>query len=811
MKKFLILLLALSSVMLYGIRNWKTHTNTTHLFDLYEHDGIIYMATWGGFVLFDMETNQFVKTFTNVDGLTSQDFRALAGFEETGEIMAGTNAGGLERYIDGKFDIPLSSTTGLTSEKVQDVETFGDQIFIATNAGMSVFSNSQDFPMPLFINDFTNLNGLSSVDVQEIEITQDGYIVCGNAIGIDYCHIDSMMVVSSWHNASFSELGIPEVSMSDLSINGNTLAISTSDGLAVLRDFPASLDMEHYSTDNGLESNLVYPVYVDRDNNIWFSYGTWDSTNLLLENSLSTAVTMLDPDEGFTTWNNSVVSDKIMGFTTVANEIAACSWGDGFYLLEDNEWIQHQPQSIIANTVTQMAVDHDGLVWIVNGYRGGATTSRGTRGVSGYDVKNDVWYNYNVDNSPLLSNNMFCVGVDKNNRKCFGTWYSSVPGWDEGISIYDEIEGDPTWSTLTSGLLNRTISFIIPDPGYSDSYDANLWIGSYGTNGGINVLDNEGNITNFYVPWFDLKDPITAFIGKDKKMFGSYHDGLRIYEGDGIPSGEDTSGWSRPEFSELENSGRIYAITYRENDWESEYWVASSNGLFVMDEFDNWFKLGTSIKREKWDKLENEWVVYQRYFTNEQRLFGAVTTIPTALFTDPFDRVWIGTEQNGITVYDGETDTYTTYNTSNAPLLSNYITDFAYEPISGRLYIGTPEGLNSVEIGISENPETVVYDKSIKAFPNPYYPDQTSVSLMIVNGITGSGSSADYGLFPDKTKCNIYDLTGRQILTLHLTPFKDFRWDGTNEAGRECSSGNYFYVIYNDEGQISKGTIALIR
>ena len=109
MKKCLILTLILASAMLYGIRNWKTHTNTTHLFDLYELNDTIYIATWGGFVIFDMETGQFTKTYTNVDGLESQDFRALAGFKESGEILAGTNAGGLERYIDGEFSIPIST------------------------------------------------------------------------------------------------------------------------------------------------------------------------------------------------------------------------------------------------------------------------------------------------------------------------------------------------------------------------------------------------------------------------------------------------------------------------------------------------------------------------------------------------------------------------------------------------------------------------------------------------------------------------------------------------------------------------------
>ncbi len=811
MKKLVILILVLSAVMLHGIRNWKTHTNTTHLFDLYEQDGTIYIATWGGFVLYDMQSGEFTRTYTNVDGLESQDIRALAGFAETGEVLAGTNAGGLERYRDGDFDIPISSTTGLISPKVQDVETYENQLFVATNEGLSAFTNSDDFPFPLLTNNFTVLNGLSSSDVQEVEITQDGYVVSSSIEGLDYCHVDSLLLVTAWHPISINSFGYNDLSMSRMSINGNKLAISTNHGILCLNNFPASLDYVFYDTDSGLEADPTYPVYIDDEENIWFSYGTWDATSLLLEDSLSTAVVKMTPEGEFTTWSDSEISTKIMGFTKIGEKMAAWSWGEGFYLLENGMWSNHKPQSIIANTVTQMAVDDNGLVWIVNGYRGSATTSRGTRGVSGYDVNNDVWYNYNVENSPLLSNNMFSVGVDGQNRKCFGTWYSSIVGWDEGISLYDDSQGEPTWSMLRTGLLNTTISYMTRDPGYSNSYDADLWACSYGNNGGINVLKDGEVIATFRVPWFELYDPITCYIGKDKMMFGSYHDGLRIYDGDTIPVDGDFVGWSRPEFTELYNSGRIYAITYRENDWESEYWVASSNGLFVMDEFDNWYSLGTSIKREKWDEDGNNWEVYQRYFTNEERLYGASATIPTALYTDPFDRVWIGTESNGITVYDGDTDTYTTYNTANAPLLSDYITAFAYEPISGRLFIGTPEGLNSVEIGITNNPAKNIHESEVKAFPNPYYPAKTSYPMSIVNGISGSGSTADYGIFPDDARCNIYDFSGRHILTLKLTHHKEFQWDGNNEAGKECSSGIYFYVVYDDGGQISKGTISLIR
>ncbi len=810
MKKLVILSLILSTAMLYAVRNWKTHTNTTHLFDIYEQEGTLYIATWGGFVLFDIESGEFIRTYTNVEGLKSQDIRALAGFDEVGEVLAGTNAGGLERYCDGEFDIPLTGTTGLISEKVQDVDTFENQLFVATSEGLSVFTSNDEFPLPLKTNDFTSLNGLSASDVTELEVTQDGYIVCGNIMGIDYCHVDSLLQVASWHHVPYGIFSDDAPSMADISVNGNKLALASNMGLYIFDNFPHSMDFTKYTSKEGLDSDLIYPVFVDDDQNVWFSYGTWDNTNLLLENTQPTAVVKISPTGETTTWSDEEISPKVMGFRIIEGSIAAWSWGDGFYLMKDT-WTNYKPQSIIANTVTQMAPDRSGKVWIVNGYRGGAMTSRGTRGVSGYDLLTDTWHNFNVENSPLLSNNMFSVGVDSRNRKCFGTWYSSIDGWDEGISIYDDSTTEPTWSLINSGLLNRTISYIVPDPGYRGGYNADLWVCSYGNGGGINVLYNGEIVGAFHIPDWSYADPITAYIGKDKLMFGSYHDGLMIFEGNGIPTDDSIEGWSSPPFSELGGSGRIYAITYRENAWEHEYWVASANGLFVLDEFDHWYQLGTTIKRERWDG--NSWEVYQRYFENEERLFGSITTRPTALYTDPFDRVWIGTESNGITIYDGNTDTYTSYNTDNAPLISNYITAFAYEPISGRLFIGTPEGLNSVDIGLTNNPVKTIHDKTVTAFPNPYYPETSTADyLTIVNGKPAIGTlpGSDFA-FPANSKCNIYDLAGRHILTLKHNYFGFFEWNGRNEAGKECSSGIYYYVVYNDDGQVGKGTISMIR
>ncbi len=62
-----------------------------------------------------------------------------------------------------------------------------------------------------------------------------------------------------------------------------------------------------------------------------------------------------------------------------------------------------------------------------------------------------------------------------------------------------------------------------------------------------------------------------------------------------------------------------------------------------------------------------------------------------------------------------------------------------------------------------------------------------------------------------KTKASIFDINGQLVQELEKDIFQEFSWDGTNKAGKKCSSGIYLYIISTEDGQISRGKIILIR
>jgi hypothetical protein len=295
---------------------------------------------------------------------------------------------------------------------------------------------------------------------------------------------------------------------------------------------------------------------------------------------------------------------------------------------------------------------------------------------------------------------------------------------------------------------------------------------------------------------------------------------LSYWEGTTIPE-TNGSNWSEPPFSDL-TDGRIFSIKsrygpdYQTGENLEEIWVASANGLFQYafsryfagnDEEGEYFRFryGTTIKKQvfrgsSWfDEMDPEFW----YIEGQERLYGSEPTYPTALFVDPFQRVWIGTNDNGITLFDVETDTFTIFNKDNSPLIADRIKALNYDKYTGKLYIGTDIGLQSVEIGIGKDYNFEEEIKSVKVYPNPFYPAQDQ-DIKFLNDPSNTMPAGE-------TRCHIYDLHGDLVIILDKNIFELFSWDGKNSQGKLCGTGLYIYVITAPSGELARGKFSLIN
>ena len=176
--------------------------------------------------------------------------------------------------------------------------------------------------------------------------------------------------------------------------------------------------------------------------------------------------------------------------------------GNGVYRFDGISWINYTFDNYWANDVKDIAVDNDGVVWVVT--NGG--------GILSYDMIE--WTNHNEAN-PLLSYNCISVCVDVNNVKWFAEYFGGLISYNNSIWEYHNMDdykfrnlirdGDIIWGTTYSqGII-----------GFNDS----LWI-------------------NLYIPFEKIQNIFTsaAVDSNNTKWFGS--DGFGIYSlnKDGIVS-----------------------------------------------------------------------------------------------------------------------------------------------------------------------------------------------------------------------------------------------------------------------------------
>ena len=497
----------------------------------------------------------------------------------------------------------------------------------------------------------------------------------------------------------------------------------------------------------------------------------------------------------------------------INSKIALCSWGSGIYQLNDTSWQNFSPSTIGFPKISQIVCDQNYNLWFASGYISNLPVRKGSMGVS--KLENGTWQTYNIANSPIHTDNVLTIAVDAQNRKWFGTWDNthSPTGWQRGLTVFDDAEpnvwkhmtrdGLRVWNsdTETWGGYDSNPHFMLTTATIGGIYPAGDKMMVMCYDGGVDILNSNLEITSrFQLPNSVDQLVLYGYYSGQEYFFGTKNDnGLVIWNHPSLPitGGEH---WVIPSPPELSNC-IVYGVVSVETPYEGrQHWIAASTGLFMWNEI-SWFRYDTMIKRYKYNTSTYHWDNETLYYETEERLFGSVRTTPTSILLDPFNRIWIGSLENGLSMYNPSTERFTNYFKPNYPLLSNYITALGYDPVLGNLMIGTPDGLNTFKIGRTVKPDTDL--NQVKAFPNPFRPG-VHPSVQIVN-------LPDDSLPAGESTCKIYDASGAIVATIKENAFSRFEWDGKSASGKDCSSGVYFFVVGDASGNVKKGKLALIR
>jgi ligand-binding sensor domain-containing protein len=828
----LIILILLAVVSLSALK-WQAYTNTNNVTDVVVTDDKIYSATWGGVVEYNLYPSphpdygvaEYSRTITSVDGLSSNDVRTLAFVQSSGDIWAGTYNNGVTIIRQSGLQV-LDATSGLPSNKIRRITSHQNYIYVATDQGISQFYYLPGVYFPLLLHQYNVVStqgGLISNDVNDVIISDNGYLYCATTDGVSFAHTDSLDIDTAWHSWINANSPLPNTPILSISANDNYVAMNSLTSIHRHSANPYANDWNTWTRNAGGLQDSVFTVRMAAtSDDIYFTYGYWDEDTMSLTRITESPYGIIDtgnvvkkpftsesrPNASFTLPDDCIyrIFDDSLG------KLYFATWGQGIYVDDfEHEYTFVEFNNCIGfQTISEIVTDQNHRMWFGSGWLGGTMTKRGTRGVS--EWSNGIWTNFTHKNSPLPSDNIRNVAVDNNNVKWFGSWYITLNGWSPGAYSYDDTSNTWKWYTgqgirewSESGgwsavipnsprLLNTTIADIAIDK------SGNILISSSGA--GINVFSSDYDLLgSFMIPASYGTYQSVSFIydSGSRYFFGLNADNkLAIWNRDTLPL--NTSGyWMLPAPGELTNNVIYGVVTIVNIFGEEENWIASSQGLFMWDGT-NWYRYDTDIKRRRYSA--GSWVNDTLYYVDEERLFGSVREArPTAIFLDPFNRIWVGSLENGITMYDPETERFTNYFQENAPLLSNYITCFGYDPIRGNLMIGTPEGLNTLQIGIQIKTETTL--RTVQAFPNPFFPDSGG-SVRIINMPTESMPAG-------KNICRIFDSSGQIVVELQENIYARFDWNGLNKNNKKCSSGIYYYLVTDSKGLTKRGKIALVR
>ncbi|MDR1724807.1 MAG: hypothetical protein LBR28_00230 [Bacteroidales bacterium] len=271
-----------------------------------------------------------------------------------------------------------------------------------------------------------------------------------------------------------------------------------------------------------------------------------------------------------------------------------------------------------------------------------------------------------------------------------------------------------------------------------------------------------------------VKDSITGYIliyGGDTKiiLLDNYNNALYIDPNNGAKDKTNT-------------------VRCMVQDMDGEIWIGTEKGIKVIYSLVDAFKSNNG----QTSLVECNNIVYDdngvlQYLLNSDNVL--------CIMVDGANQKWIGTERNGIYVYNSNGSKELHHFTAeNSPLLSNRVLSMAQNPLTGEVFIATDRGVVSYK---AESTKGAVEANDLTVFPNPVRPDYT-------------GEIAIRG-FVANSDVRITDVSGN--LVRHLKSVGGTAiWDGCNMNKEKVKSGVYLIFGSANEGsETTVGKVLIIR
>lgn len=707
-------------------------------------------------------------------------------------------------------------TTFISQTDVRDLVLFNDRIWCATNGGVFSYQIATGA-----YQQFNNINGLTSLDAQAIEVDQRGNIWIGFADGwINYFNParqkwtiiqdyvgrkiydlaavgDSMMIaldigLSLYDiqrqevKETYKRLGwqfTGEIAVYDVLIVNREIWTATGSGIARssfdLANLMAPESWQNYTTLHGLPSNTINAL--EFFDGAMFA-GTASGMAILQGQSWSAI-------------NADLPYLEIRRLLTKNNQLYAVTFGYvSRWIPEQNLWRNVAP---FLMPLTCLAVADNGDLWV------GRQKTSAAKGFARFSIADQTWESLVPPGPP--GNNISGLAIDRDGV----LWCASS---FDGIFRYD----GTSWRQFTTadGLINNGYTMVTVD-----SHNRK-WFGGVGS--GLVMIDANDRITVFH----------------NEILSGASEDRNYVVVSD-VKEDRYNNIWILNSFAANNNVVAVYTpqqqwyffavqegilskvVTSLDFDRDDRVWVGTQSGVSVID-YNNTLanksddviagnNLTTAdglesnnVKDLEIDQDDIVWIATEagmNYWNpgTPQKVsyqYGLLSNSVNAIAVDIRNNKWFGTAA-GVSVLANDGYTWTHYSTDNSPLVSDNVTSFAFDFETGIVYIGTANGLSLLETPYSRPRENL---DQVQAGPNPFF--------------IGPGNEFTFLDLADDVSIKIMAENGMIVRRIERDKILGAvaSWDGKNANNEYVASGIYLYVIYNEEsGQNRVGKIAVIR
>ena len=710
-------------------------------------DGRVYGIAENSLFSYDPTANEVVP-ITTVNGLLGDEIGALTVTDNFMVVGYDNGMLGIHNLIDGSVVLDSSIQRNLSIDpKDKTINSFlvDDQtLYLSAGYGISVY----DLSTNLFIDSYFFGVNNSAIQVNQTALVGEFlYAATEEGLYKATANDPNLILESAWNKIADGQW------KSIALVNNVILGVVQSGAQAVCYGLTDDVATEYQR-----ERGTLLGVEVS-ESELVLSF-----SNTILAFDDSQSVRTLASASG------SLSGQSFTSATTVGNELFIGTSGGGLLLHNPSETRVVSPSGPLMNDIFEISVLPNEELWIAHGafsryYNPYPLNAYGVSHRSG-----GSWQN--LPFSALLGARSI-VSVVPNPANPSQVFACAMH--DGLLEINDGLVTN-LWNQTNSGLESLDPIELNEDPNYRSVRIRDVAFDSEGSMWSITSFVGKGlkkRTVNGDWESIDLTGliPINRASGYSKLVISPNNEvyfGSALY---GLIGYSEVNG--TPVLRLLDVADNLPTLDVRSValDFDDNLWIGTTEGLRVLYNASRLFtQPDLSASTLILDEGGNVGELLANQFIN-------------AIEVDGNNQKWVATDGAGVFLFaeDGKS-TLQHFTKDNSPLPTNSVRSLAYEPQSGKIYMGTPNGLVAFQ-GNAYVPSATL--EEIEVYPNPIRPGYTGL-------LTIRGLQADCVV-------KITDIAGNAVFETTSTG-GSVQWDLRSFAGDRVRSGVYLIFVTTNDG-----------